>query len=633
MRFKKRFFSSLFIVAMIFNFFVPSRVFAEAVIDSLDYDFGVDFLGDSLYEAYLNDYIESMRYYFKEEVGEEYTDELFNSYLKESSKSYFQNDYESLYDDFLHDYFIDNLDGKPIEYYSEYHEELLDKYLELYYRSNYISFLIDSGILGQFDITGNDNDIGTTYDNYGYYSIFKLGDNEVSFGEDIYDFNALMYTDFSNNGFVYSKPGVGKFSIKAVNKDANTVVVTYSITNNSGVGTNFAISGLADVELGENDDAAISKTNSSFMITQDSMDYLSSYGAQFKILLEPNASTTYVGPYATEIEDSYDYYYYHGFENSNVQYYTSNDDVDTALTYSWQGYIENGETKSFDAIFTLGVADTFDINFYPNAVNESKSDPIVVNTLGGGAFKSPVIDLPKELGYNNKWYSLDGSISYYPDAWVVAPSSPIDFYLAKRENTVIPYSESSSNYGNAVVIKNDNLVNSFSKDASDSYDDVKIILDVNEIDSSLVGDEKNLIDSKVSDGFSIGSYLDIDLYKLINNEDKISVSETDSAIKIKLNLPSSLINYDRTIKRDYEIIRVHDGVSEVIPASYDYNTNELSFETNKFSTYAIAYSDSLKPSIDNPSTFDNISISISLLSISLLGFISIGLYNKKKVNY
>ena len=73
MRFKKRFFSSLFIVAMIFNFFVPSRVFAEAVIDSLDYDFGVDFLGDSLYEAYLNDYIESMRYYFKEEVGEEYT--------------------------------------------------------------------------------------------------------------------------------------------------------------------------------------------------------------------------------------------------------------------------------------------------------------------------------------------------------------------------------------------------------------------------------------------------------------------------------------------------------------------------------------------------------------------------------
>lgn len=43
--------------------------------------------------------------------------------------------------------------------------------------------------------------------------------------------------------------------------------------------------------------------------------------------------------------------------------------------------------------------------------------------------------------------------------------------------------------------------------------------------------------------------------------------------------------------REYKIIRLHDGVTDVLSGSFNESTNEFTFETDKFSTYAIAYAD------------------------------------------
>ena len=43
--------------------------------------------------------------------------------------------------------------------------------------------------------------------------------------------------------------------------------------------------------------------------------------------------------------------------------------------------------------------------------------------------------------------------------------------------------------------------------------------------------------------------------------------------------------------RTYQVIRVHDGKPEIIPSKWDASAGVLTFETDKFSTYAVTYSD------------------------------------------
>ena len=72
------------------------------------------------------------------------------------------------------------------------------------------------------------------------------------------------------------------------------------------------------------------------------------------------------------------------------------------------------------------------------------------------------------------------------------------------------------------------------------------------------------------------------------------------------------MNYNPSIIRKYYILRLHNGVVEKLETKVDGNT--LSFETDKFSTYALTYTD-----VNNPKTGDNIYIYICTMFISLIG--------------
>lgn len=61
--------------------------------------------------------------------------------------------------------------------------------------------------------------------------------------------------------------------------------------------------------------------------------------------------------------------------------------------------------------------------------------------------------------------------------------------------------------------------------------------------------------------------------------------------KISLRLPESLVSKDRFILRKYKVIRLHDGKVDSLDAEFDKETNILKFVTDRFSTYAIAYTD------------------------------------------
>ena len=96
-------------------------------------------------------------------------------------------------------------------------------------------------------------------------------------------------------------------------------------------------------------------------------------------------------------------------------------------------------------------------------------------------------------------------------------------------------------------------------------------------------------------GYTIGQYIDISLYKYMTvdgvTDNGVQLHSTADKIKIAVQIPENLINKDSKVERTYYIIRYHDGKAEIIEGTYDEKTQTFTFETDKFSDYAIAYKD------------------------------------------
>lgn len=112
---------------------------------------------------------------------------------------------------------------------------------------------------------------------------------------------------------------------------------------------------------------------------------------------------------------------------------------------------------------------------------------------------------------------------------------------------------------------------------------IEIVLEVKEAQAN------ELIETSTK-GYKVGKYLDITLYKSVNGTSK-SIHELTKKLKISIELPTELINKDKTITRTYFIARSHNGKVDILETNYDEKTNKLTFETDKFSDYAIIYKD------------------------------------------
>lgn len=113
--------------------------------------------------------------------------------------------------------------------------------------------------------------------------------------------------------------------------------------------------------------------------------------------------------------------------------------------------------------------------------------------------------------------------------------------------------------------------------------ELEFVLDVKESSSN------KFIESSTKE-YIVGKYLDITLYKNIDGTNK-SIHELTKKLKISIELPTELINKDKTITRTYFIARSHNGKVDILETIYNEKTNSLTFETDKFSDYAIIYKD------------------------------------------
>lgn len=89
----------------------------------------------------------------------------------------------------------------------------------------------------------------------------------------------------------------------------------------------------------------------------------------------------------------------------------------------------------------------------------------------------------------------------------------------------------------------------------------------------------------------IGQYLNLNLTLKISGREDRQITDLSAPMYIAITIPQNLVNHDSSIERTYRIVRIHDGVAILIDGTYDAATNQFTFATDGFSTYALVYED------------------------------------------
>ena len=122
--------------------------------------------------------------------------------------------------------------------------------------------------------------------------------------------------------------------------------------------------------------------------------------------------------------------------------------------------------------------------------------------------------------------------------------------------------------------------------------DIKFILNVKDAGDTVSSGDRTAVQQALDGntavkGFSVGQYLDISLFKVIGDT-RSTISQTARKLTIVINVPESLKSKDSAKPRTYAIIRVHDGVAEVL-ADLDGDADTVTIATDRFSAYALVY--------------------------------------------
>ncbi len=265
---------------------------------------------------------------------------------------------------------------------------------------------------------------------------------------------------------------------------------------------------------------------------------------------------------------------------------------------------------------------------------DSKTDVTVIEALGhewgeGKETKAPTCTEAGEKTYTctrcnaTKTEEVAALGHDYSDEWTVdkeatttetgSKSHHCKVCGDKTDVTIIPMIKANVSINVEVVKKedtpdttiegsNNEIINSvFTEEEIKAFKNgvkVEVTIDINNIENKVTDSDKKLIDNKLKADEKIGTILDIVLNKNVDGN-KNSVHELNSAIKLKVAIPDNIINKDASIKREYSVIRIHNGEAENISVDYNENDNTIIFETDRFSTYAIVYKDIIKNTEDN----------------------------------
>ncbi len=123
---------------------------------------------------------------------------------------------------------------------------------------------------------------------------------------------------------------------------------------------------------------------------------------------------------------------------------------------------------------------------------------------------------------------------------------------------------------------------------------VQIIFGVKDSSDSVGSGDKALVEEALKGdtpvkGFTVGQYFDITLSKVVGGSSS-TLTESGEGITITVTIPEDLKNTGSGIIRDFEVIRVNNGVAEVLK-DLDSSNDTITITTDRFSTFVIVYKD------------------------------------------
>lgn len=135
----------------------------------------------------------------------------------------------------------------------------------------------------------------------------------------------------------------------------------------------------------------------------------------------------------------------------------------------------------------------------------------------------------------------------------------------------------------------------------------------------------NLLEKAIDSKYKIAGYYEILLTESVGDNIIGIIDEVEENVDVTIGIPTNLEELKDGYTRKYVIIRLHDGKTDVINDVKDNGDGTLTFPSNKFSTYLLAYEDventattpTSNATIQPPKTVDN------LLLYGIIGIIGI----------
>lgn len=137
----------------------------------------------------------------------------------------------------------------------------------------------------------------------------------------------------------------------------------------------------------------------------------------------------------------------------------------------------------------------------------------------------------------------------------------------------------------------------------------------------------------------IVGYFDINVLIKADGSSIGTIDELTKPISLSVLLPNNIEQVKDGYQRQYYIVREHNGEVELLEASLSSDGKTLSFESDKFSTYALMYVDTLvadetpsEPSeVPNvPQTFDHLTVYVAVGVFSIIAIGGAVIYLKRK---
>lgn len=165
---------------------------------------------------------------------------------------------------------------------------------------------------------------------------------------------------------------------------------------------------------------------------------------------------------------------------------------------------------------------------------------------------------------------------------------------------------SLENVGNAILVEDieslkNKMLNSKELKALENGETVTVYLTISNITDNVDLNDLLYIEN-IFENSVIGMCLDIKIYSEIEEAEVRQITDTKYPVTIRFTLPDEFINYDNNVQREYKVVRIHNGISELMDVEFNKTDNTVSFSSDKFSTYVLIYRDN---SINVPEDIDD----------------------------